>query len=488
MTHLVYGSSLAALVAAERIAAGGEDVTWVTPTPHVGGHFAGTTIGGARCDAGLVIFEYGTLKVQESPDPLTYDPDVRNDCGRFGRILTAYTESLGITLERIPAFRMWTGESLIPDFVFDICLDGFAALPAPLAQRAADDVRRILDAGEHPLHARRKYLEPRYRDLSFDEASRANHGATLHDAFFEPFARKVTGHSSASILALYSRAAWLPLFWPETLRESLAGGTPQLANTPFHVARGGAVGDLVTALSRRVIDSPRVRRLIGPARAIRSTRTGILLDIEGTECRGESLVWGHDLDALTTLTAAGPSRDVARAPVTIVIARVPRAQVADESLGTVIIPAAHSLPYRITNQSTNAGIPDEAFVRLSVEWGGADAPADDAALLAATREALRRVGVTHDRAEFADVKIMRIPRALVLPSAGSRDALLGMRRDVDALGLPIVTVAPAAGFGVASLNDQLVQGMKAAQQALMGIDTSAVPQADGACVSNAAAA
>ena len=481
MTTIVYGGSLAALVAVDQIAAAGADVIHVTPAPHLGGHFAGTTVGGARCDAGLVIFEYGTLNAQGTPDPLSYDPDVRNDCGRFGRLLASYTESLGIALTQVPAFRLWTGDALIPDFVFDTRLEGMQALDPALAQRAHGEVRAILGAGEHPLHARRKYIEPRYGDLSYEAASRANHGASLHDAFFEPFARKVTGRPSSELLALYSRAAWLPLFWPETLDASLTGAGPGLPETPFHVVRGGAVADLVTAVAARCAASQRVTRVVAPAQAIRAGRSGITLDLSAQSCRGTHLIWGHDLDELTRLTNAGPAREVPRASVAIVLVRMPRAALADESLGTVIIPGDHALPYRITNQSTNAGVADDAFVRLSIEWGGADAPGDDAALLSATREALVRIGMARPTVDLVDVRVLRIARALVLPSATSRDALLGMRRSVHDLELPILPVAPAAGFGVASLNDQLVQGMKAARQALESADASAP-------LSNAAAA
>lgn len=487
MSTIVYGASLAALVAAERISAEGGDVTLVTPTAHLGGHFAGTTVGGARCDAGLVIFEYGTLKADGAPDPMSYDPDVRNDCGRFGRVLARYTESLGLSLERIPPVRLWTGEKLIADFVFDTRLEGMRDMPHALAARARAEVQDILAAGEHPLHARRKYIEPGYATLSYEAASLANHGATLHAAYFEPFARKVTGQSSAELLALFSRAAWLPLFWPETLAESLSGRDARLPETPFHVVRGGAVGDLTAALAARLDASPRVTRIVAPAQAIRASRGGIALEVNGDVHWGTHLVWGHDLDTLTRLTAAGPTSDVPRAAVAIVVGRVARAMVADASLGTVILPSDRALPYRITNQSTNAGIPDEALVRLSVEWGGGDAPADDAMLLAATRNALVRVGIARADVRFADVRILRIAKALVQPTAASRDALLGMRNAVMSLGLPILPVAPAAGFGVASLNDQLVQGMKAARHALEGSHAPAVPQA-GSEVSSAVAA
>ena len=487
MSTIVYGGSLAALVAADQLTAAGETVTLVTPTPHLGGHFAGTTLAGSRFDGGLVIFEFGALNSGGFPDPVTYSPDVRNDCGRFGNVLASYTASLGITLERIPDFRMYMDGVLIPDFVFDMCLRGVRALPAWVRDHAAAEVQAILAADEHPLHARRKYLEPRYGSLSYEEASLANHGAALHLSCFEPFARKVTGHSTREILALYSRAAWLPLFWPETLAAEFAGDENLLPEMPFHAARGGAVADLVQALVRRLEVAPTLTRRVAPVRGVHADQGGVRLLLDDDAITAQHLVWGHDLEELATLTGEAPVTPIVRAPVTIVLALVSRGDIAAPEIGTVILPDDHALPYRITNQSTNAGMPDESLVRLSIEWGGADAPTDDDALLALTQAALARVGITGHDAGFVAHKIQRIPRALVLPSADNRDAILAMRQRVESTGLPILPVAPAAGFGVASLNDQLVQGMKAARLVIES-NARALPQADGADVTSAVAA
>lgn len=487
MSTIVYGGSLAALVAADQLTAAGSPVTLVTPSAHLGGHFAGARLGDARFDGGLVIFEYGALNASGFPDPVTYNPDVRNDCGRFGNVLASYTASLGISLERVPGFMMWTNGTLIPDFVFDTRLDGLRELPPWLREHASADVDALLANDEHPLHARRKYLEPRYGSLSYEEASLANHGAVLHHTCFEPFARKVTGHSTSEVLALYSRAAWLPLFWPETLAAAFAGGDDLLPDMPFHAARGGAVADIVTAIVRRLEATALLTRVVRPARGVHEDAHGIRLDLSDGSVRGTRLIWGHDLEELAMITGNAPDAPVVRAPVTIVLALVSRSEIAAPQLGTVIVPEDHAMPYRITNQSTNAGVPDESLVRLSIEWGGGDAPADDDALLALTQAALARIGMTNADAGFVAHKIMRIPRALVLPSADNRDTILGMRQRVEATGLPILTVAPAAGFGVASLNDQLVQGMKAARLALESA-ASAVPQADGAGATSAVAA
>ena len=498
MSTIVYGGSLAAMVAVDQLAAAGEQVTFVTPSPRLGGRLGGARLGDARFDTGLVIFENGALNGGGYPDPTSYDPDVCNDCSRFGMLLARYTESLGLVLERIPRLELWSHGRLIPDFIFDTRLDGVRALPDWLQAQATAELTARLASGEHPLHARRKHVEPRYGSLSYETASIANHGAVLHTACFDPFARKVTGRSSADALALHSRDVRLPLFWPEALHDAFRGCDALLPDTPFHVVRGGAVSDLVAALAVRLRESSLVRRLVGSARAVHSDGAGIRLDVDGTPIRGRHLIWGHDLDDLARLTSAAPVAPVERASMAIVLALVARADIANAELGTVIIPEDHALPYRITNQSRNAGVPDESLARISVEWGGADAPDSDDALLALSQSALARIGVTKQDAGFVAHRILRIPGALVLPNAANRDAMLHMRQQVDASGLRILTVAPAAGFAVASLNDQLVQGMRAARLALGAMTqdatidgttpNGATSQADGAAYSTQVAA
>jgi len=460
MSTMVYGGSLAALVAAERIASAGHCVTLVTPSPHLGGHFAGVQLGEARFDAGLVIFEFGALNSEQAPDVASYDRDVRNDCGRFGSVLAGYAESMGVTLSRIPRLQMWSERGLIPDFVFDTRVEGVRALPIWLREHARTEIDAIVAGGEHPWHARRKYREPGYEHLSYESASLANHGVLLHTCFLEPFARKVTGRSSAELLALYSRAAWLPLFWPETLKRAFDGATALLPDMPFHVARAGAVSDLVRAIALRIRTHPSIDHKIATITGVHAARDGVDLTTADGTLRATRLVWGHDLDALAHAVGVPSAEEIERSRVVIAIATVARGDVADPSLGTVMLPQDPALPYRITNQSTNAGVPDEPFVRLSVEWGADNAASDDHALLAGTRDALARVGMTAPDAEFVQHKVLRIARALVIPNAANRARIVRVRDDIEGLGLPLHLVAPSAGFGVASLSDHLVQGLQ----------------------------
>ena len=487
MTTIVYGGSLAALVACDQLTGAGHPVTLVTPTSRLGGHFAGERLGDARFDRGLVVFDFGEPNATGFPDPVTYDPDARNDGGRFGNLLASYTASLGISIGRAPGFVMWSDGRLIPDFVCDARLEGVRALPSWLRAHARAELEAMLATDQHAQHVQRQHLAPRDDSASYEVASIANHGAVLHHSCFEPFARKVTGSPSSELLARHARSAWLPLFGTETLAAAFAGGDELLPEIPFHVVRGGAVADLVPAIVRRLEGSPLLTHIVRRACGVHADSAGIRVELDDGAVRGTRLIWGHDLEDLATITGNAPVAPVVRTPVVIVLALVSRAEIAAPDVGTVIVPDDQAMPFRITNQSANAGVPDEALVRLSVEWGGADAPADDDALLALTQAALARVGITTGDAGFVAHRIIRIRRALVLPSADNRDTIHDMRQRIDACGLPIVPVAPAAGFGVASLNDQIVQGMKAARLVFAATGRT-VSQADGADGAGAVAA
>jgi protoporphyrinogen oxidase len=461
MAPVVYGGTLAALVAALRLAESGDRVTFVSPSPRVGGHFGGTSIGEHPFDVGLVIFEFGTFNAADEVDVIDYDPDARNDCGRFVRALERWVRGLGVELHRTPRFALWHDGRRIPDFLFDTRIEGLAELPDAMRARIDGELASLAAGGAGALHARYKYADPSYASRDLATASRANHGDTLHDAFVAPFCRKVTGGEPDALLALWSRAAWLPLYWPETALRGARGDADALPDVPFHVVAGGAVRHLVDTISARLRAHPNVRTIVGSATRVERRGATAILHVNDERIETRDLVWGADADALVTAAGAHAVEAPERIPVTVGLALVRRDAIRARDVGTTIVPHGEHLPYRITNQSVNAGA-DEPLVRVSCEWHARCVPGDDASCDAAVRAALVETAMIDDPAAVEQTKIVRVPKALVLPTAGNRERIAGARDAVGALGLPLHLVGPAAGFGASSLNDHLVQGLQAA--------------------------
>ncbi len=73
-------------------------------------------------------------------------------------------------------------------------------------------------------------------ELSLDIASVTLQGLPFHQTFIEPMCQKITGRSSHDICAKFHRSLWLPLYWPQTLREGAS------IRTPFHYPNAGYAG------------------------------------------------------------------------------------------------------------------------------------------------------------------------------------------------------------------------------------------------------
>lgn len=461
MPTVVSGGSLAALVSALQLADAGEPVVFLSPSSRLGGHFGGTSIGDHPFDVGLVIFEFGTFNAESDPDVREYDADVRNDCGRFVRPLERWVRGLGIELHRTPRFTLWHDGRRIPDFLFDTRVDGIGALPVPMRARIDAELQEQAAGGAGRLHARLKYEEASYASRDLASASRANHGATLHDQFIAPFCRKVTGAGPEELLALWSRAAWLPLYWPETALRGARGDAAALADVPFHVVAGGAVRQLVDTIVSKLRAHPLVTMIVGTPTGIEREGARTIVRVGDQRIATRDLVWGGDADALLATLHADAIEPPSRIPVTVGLALVQRDALREPAIGTTIVPHGDHLPYRITNQSMNAGA-DEALVRISAEWHARYLSGDDATCARALGVALIETGIIDDPAGIEQTKIVRVPRALVLPTAENQRRVLAARDAIRTLGLPVHLVGPAAGFGASSLNDHLVQGLRAA--------------------------
>jgi hypothetical protein len=348
----------------------------------------------------------------------------------------------------------------MPDFLFDTKIEGLAWLPATQREGVARELSALtVDGG--PLHARNKHRDPNYALFDYAQASIANHGETLHNELIAPFCRKITGVEPNELLALWSRAAWLPLYWPETALRGAQGDRRALPDVPFHVIDGGPMRGLIDVILRRLRAQPNVTHLNGAITRIAQTASGIAIEVGDERLTAVSLVWGAEAGPLLEAVGVGTATPLDRSALTVALALVRRDAITCPDVGVTIIPRDETLPYRITNQSASAGELGP-FARVSCEWNTSYIQGDDREVEERMRAALLATGMVGDDDAVEHVKVIRVAKALALPSAANRVRCETARAAIDALGLPIQVVGPAAGFGVASLNDQIVQALQVA--------------------------
>ncbi len=463
---VIAGNNLAALVAAQSIAAAGRGVVLVNPAPSWGGHFAGVELASRQFDPGMVLYEFGAANRETCPDLHSYDPARRNDCGRFtGRVRNYVEERVSTVIAPDPALLI-DGHAM-PDIIIANHAESITAFDSTTRERIRQELEVICAAGTHPLHASRKSVDPAFASADFASASIANHGRTLHKVLFEPLCQKILGVQCGDILATYHRAGWLPLYYPETLLSQF-GATPQhLPETIFHYPAEGSAGALVRALAHEIEAHPNIRTIRTAIRSISRAAPTTLTLVDGNTIVADEFIWTLDPGALLAIAEpAQPVANIERASIGLCFVAIGRDHIGID-LGTLFVPDPKHAIYRVTDQ--------DGCARLSTDEHRMVAEFSPAVLVGRglARPEEQQQALLHELADlgmidtpvsvaYCAVKIMN--NALMIPNSANRIAFL-QQQDRLLRHWPAIRLAgPSAGFHAGAMNDQVVQGLKLAAE------------------------
>lgn len=171
----------------------------------ISSHFRPVERNGMKWDAGMILYEFDALREPEKT--------------RFPQI-GDYLRGLGVEFNEVCPQMLWCGH-IVPDLY--------------IANRLTAVPQGWQSSVEMPVP--RSHNKARWPDtLSLRAQSLISHGKEFHEAFIEPMCEKIAGIPSAEVVARYHRALWLPLYWPQTLRDK----TPLY--TRFWYPRDGYAG------------------------------------------------------------------------------------------------------------------------------------------------------------------------------------------------------------------------------------------------------
>jgi hypothetical protein len=482
--RVVVGGTPAALVCADALGAAGVPVRWLAPEKGVGRGFAPIPRDGRTLQLGVRLLELG-YEDDPAPPPLhAYEPGTSGH-RPFARLIRAWTEALcGERLRAIAPPRVVLDGALLDDYLFTVDLTGVpAALPAAerveIAAQAAAAERELGAAGLLAADAPGTVGPPAERgavratgaaasadplgDRTLAQASLANHGPAFHARLIEPLAAKFVPGGSETILAAWRRKAWLPLFWPRTVREAFAGEAPAFApRRTFHELEPGGVGGLIEALERRIAGHASVERVPVGALARIEARSG------GSARNGGATVHlafdgGHAEDAHEPAlgvpaaelhTAVGIEAPVERVRTVIAWIEADRDALPD-GLDLVHVLDPDNPVARVSSGSTT---PQPGRRVLAVELRH-DQPEDTAARAAIA--GLRAAGLLKggDPQPIHQGAMATLP----IPSAQTRARLAAATGQLHARELPAHLLGGALEPGADSLNEQIVQGLRTAE-------------------------
>ena len=211
----VIGNSVAALAAVATISKR-EEVTWLQKPGRKGGVFSGVDIDGIACDIGMLNFELEAATNRKTNSVAEYNRQRVNDCANFSQIVNEFVSQF---CKRVPLQEpkmLFHGE-LIPDFLYGHKLD--------VLEQFRESVAAAIDKYEPDLfeqfHPRNKYNgDPSFEKVNYQYISARLLGSQVLEEIINPWLNKTIGSAASTLPAVKHRAAWAPLYWPESIINS----------------------------------------------------------------------------------------------------------------------------------------------------------------------------------------------------------------------------------------------------------------------------
>jgi len=447
---LLIGNGLAILIGAYEIARHGQAVRILTDGKTLGGHFAGTEIDGQGFDVGMVMLEE-VIPARAGADIRTYDPNVRNDWTRFGDIASRWLREQ-VDLVRVPTPECLLEGKRVPDYLIANRLDAMFGADAPTILPRSD-----------PRHSSHKNEPGIYDSLTYAQAVVLNHGASFHERFIEPFVKKVMGVSSEAFLARYHRIAWVPLYYPETLARAVCSNSTGLLEYAFWTTPEGYVGQLVLDLHEKLKRMPHVSILTTPLKSLREESGRWIAVLNNSENYESSrLALGLTPERTCVLLGIPISATSLAASVTVLFAKVRSVSISDPQSCTLLMDDKLS-SYRLTDQDALAGL-DPEWHRVTIEstpklLGSRYPTLKEGDALKHELAAL--LGVPeYDESAIRPLKCITAQNAFAVPTAKEVARASGLSAAIALAAPGAVLTGSLLNYGVASFNDQLVQGIK----------------------------
>lgn len=429
----IIGNNVAAMISAITLAK--EDVAeLITPSKTLGGYFGGVKVEDHFFDAGMNLLEFSAYNSDDAADVNTYNPEIRNDVGRFTPVVKKYLDAL-TAYNKVPTPQMYISGQYLPDLFIANNLTALQNLPDNTKNTIKKELEDILKAPVS-LHASKKH-DSIFMEYSLEAVSIVNHGKTFHDMFIEPFCQKMTNRSTSKFLALYHRMLWLPLYYPETLLDAL-NGKCELKESEFHYpCYFGSFASLISYIEDEMRENA--------INVVNKKPT--LSDAEDAD------VWTLDQDTLLSLCEISPIQPD-KSSINLVFILVKTEDV-KKSFSTLFIPQDKTLPFRITNQTVCSG-KEDALTRLCVEWGS-DETKD---YITWTHNALLQLGIIDTITHIRMIKHTFMKNAIMLPTLDNLKNSITKRQILKALFPEVKFIGASAPFSATSFNDQVIQGLK----------------------------
>lgn len=447
---ILAGHNLAMLVAADKLARRGCKVALLTDGKPLGGFFGGIQFEGLDFDFGMVMLEGETVPSANAALS-SYDPGARYDCARFTAKVQEFV-SLHVDRRRVDTPQVLVEGRRFADYIMCNRIEAFGALVTDPPRAAAAQGRK------HELHPTRKLQGQAYDGLTYARAAAFNHGPQAQQRMFDPFLEKIAPLQARQLLATYHRAAWMPLYYPETVCAASRGETSSLGEYPFWIPAAGSTGALVAALVRRAKESACVRIDDSRLRAVRPSGDRVRVDFsDGRWMASDRFALGSMPDRTAELLGMAAQDPAGHTSLQLDFFLVRQDGIGYPANVLFVVDPAYKV-YRLTDLDACSGR-DVEWHRVVLETGTGQGPTDAAYL----GEELGRLLALADPACVRHLGQIHARNALFLPSAETLPAAAAHLQALQQAASPALLSGALSGVGAAALHDQVVQGLAIAE-------------------------
>ena len=255
MARKIFGVSLAALVAVLELSKS-EEVIWVQTGPRVAGHFMGIQIQETNVDLGMVALE--PHNAGSNQKTFTEVLPIRQAGIPFVHLGFEWLKACGEEFQEIPVSISMFRKKL-PDFLIADDLSVLRFLDLNTQQVILSQIQNILDGAKlETLHPKNKNSSEAFIDLSLRDVLIATVGIQFYESLFQPWFSKFSSKLADFLPARDHRTAWVPMFYPETIKSAFTEVFPaDFLSRAFVVPKNSSVAALVSRLTDKV-DKSRV--------------------------------------------------------------------------------------------------------------------------------------------------------------------------------------------------------------------------------------
>lgn len=449
--YIVCGNNMGAMAAALSLA-GRHKVAAVNPSPNWGGVFAGIKIGESRFDAGMAFLEFSSSYPQ-CDDLASYNPAVYNDSARFLRQIRDFF-SRRMDFVETGNLKTYLNGVFYGDIIAADRLEILSSFSGALKEKIISELEEAAARGRFPLHAANKKTRPDlFLAADYRGVSAANHGRTLHKLLFAPLCRKIFNISARETPALFHRAFWCPLYYPETLLAAIRGEKTGLPAAAFHYPKAGYFAKTAETLSAELLRHKNITILQKKPAGLKDSKFPVL-HFDGGAISAKKIIWCGGLAQLCGLAAAETGRLCPKkSSIVMVFTETDENTAADFS--TVFVCDPGECVYRATRQNAARGV-NKFIFEMNAEVLEQNGIRKDGEIIAHVRNFAAKAGIFNG----GQCTVRRFKDALTMPTGENYKKFCALQKTAKLLFNNVEYIGAAAGFACGSFNDQIAAALR----------------------------